>query len=68
MGWKPCRVTYTSDYFDELYDLAVKLIRKGLAYVCHQSKAEIEASREIARAKVGNPTAEGNPNSPWRDR
>jgi glutaminyl-tRNA synthetase len=68
MGWKPVRVTYTSDYFQELYELAIKLIKRGKAYVCHQSKAEIEASREIARAKIGNPNAPGNPNSPWRDR
>lgn len=68
MGWKPCRVTFTSDYFDELYDLAVQLIRKGKAYVCHQTKADIEASREISRAKIADPTVAGNPNSPWRDR
>jgi glutaminyl-tRNA synthetase len=68
MGWKPVRVTYTSDYFDELYNLALELIKRGKAYVCHQSKADIEASRAIARAKLANPAAEGTPNSPWRDR
>lgn len=31
-----CQVTYTSDYFDDLYNLAVELIRKGRAYVDHQ--------------------------------
>lgn len=30
------QVTYTSDYFQDLYDLALKLIRRGLAYVDHQ--------------------------------
>lgn len=30
------QVTHTSDYFQELYDLAVELIRRGLAYVDHQ--------------------------------
>lgn len=68
MGWKPVRVTFTSDYFDQLYEFAIELIKRGKAYVCHQSKAEIEASREIARAKINNPDAPGNPNSPWRDR
>jgi hypothetical protein len=36
MGWEPYKVTYTSDYFQALYDHAVELIRKGLAYVDHQ--------------------------------
>ena len=44
MGWKPVRVTFTSDYFDQLYDLAVKLILADKAYICHQSKADIEVS------------------------
>jgi len=30
------QITYTSDYFQELYDLAVELIRRGHAYVDHQ--------------------------------
>lgn len=68
MGWKPCRVTYTSDYFPVLYELAVKLIKLGKAYVCHQTKAEIEASREIARQKVADPNFPGDPCSPWRNR
>lgn len=68
LGWKPVDVTFTSNYFDILYDLAVKLIKKGKAYVCHQTKAEIEACREICRAKTADPEAPGNPNSPWRDR
>lgn len=49
LGWRPCRVTHSSDYFDELYELAVKLIKKGLAFVCHQTKEEMEKSRDIAR-------------------
>lgn len=30
------QVTYTSDYFQDLYDLAVELIRRNHAYVDHQ--------------------------------
>lgn len=51
---------FASDYFEQLYQLAVKLIKKGLAYV-DDSTAE-----EIAEMK-GNPTAPGKP-SPYRDR
>jgi hypothetical protein len=36
MGWEPYKVTYTSDYFQDLYELAICLIQKGLAYVDHQ--------------------------------
>lgn len=35
LGFKPFRVTYSSDYFDQLYDLAEVLILKDRAYVCH---------------------------------
>ena len=36
MGWAPWKITYSSDYFQELYDFAVQLIKDGNAYVCHQ--------------------------------
>jgi glutaminyl-tRNA synthetase len=68
LGWKPDPVTFTSDYFDELYNLAVELIKRDKAYICHQTKAEIEACREIARKKIANPASEGDPCSPWRNR
>ncbi|KAF9609060.1 hypothetical protein IFM89_012500, partial [Coptis chinensis] len=50
------KITYTSDYFQELHDLAVELIRRGYAYVDHQNPEEVKEYRE---KKV---------NSPWRDR
>jgi glutaminyl-tRNA synthetase len=68
LGWRPSPTTFTSDYFAQLYELAVTLIKKGKAYVCHQSKVEIEACREVAKAKTADPSAVGDPCSPWRDR
>ncbi|KAH7516511.1 hypothetical protein FEM48_Zijuj10G0142900 [Ziziphus jujuba var. spinosa] len=56
MGWEPFKITYTSDYFQDLYDLAVELIRRGHAYVDHQTPEEIKDYREKKM------------NSPWRDR
>jgi len=53
-GYTPFKVTHSSDYFQELYDLAVDLIRRDQAYVCHQRPEEI---------KGFNP-----PPSPWRNR
>jgi glutaminyl-tRNA synthetase len=35
LGFEPWKVTYASDYFDELYALAVELIKRDKAYVCH---------------------------------
>ncbi len=54
------REYYASDYFDQLYHFAIKLIKKGKAYVCHLSAKEISESR-------GTPTEAGK-NSPYRDR
>ncbi|CDH50331.1 probable glutamine-trna ligase [Lichtheimia corymbifera JMRC:FSU:9682] len=45
LGFEPFKITYSSDYFHELYDLAVKLIKKGLAYTCQCTGEEIHAHR-----------------------
>ncbi len=37
LGFKPARVTYTSDNFERLYELAEDLINMDCAYVCHCS-------------------------------
>ncbi len=57
-SWK--HELYASDYFDQLYAFAVKLIEKGLAYVDDLSAEEIAAYK-------GTPTEPGK-NSPFRDR
>lgn len=54
LGYEPYKVTYSSDYFDKLHDYAVDLIKRNLAYVCHQKPHELRGF---------NPPA-----SPWRDR
>lgn len=53
-GYKPYAITHSSDNFDQLYEWAKVLIKKGLAYVCHQKAEEI---------KGFNPEP-----SPWRER
>jgi glutaminyl-tRNA synthetase len=35
LGFKPVKVTHSSDNFDRLYELAEDLINKNGAYVCH---------------------------------
>lgn len=39
LGFEPWKITYSSDYFTELYDLAVELIKRDKAYVCHCTRA-----------------------------
>ena len=51
---------YASDYFEQLYDFAVRLIQAGKAYVCSLSAEEIRASR-------GTLTEPGQ-ESPYRNR
>lgn len=60
LGYKWAKECYASDYFQQLYDWAVELIKKDLAYVDSQT------SSEIAEQK-GTPTEPGK-NSPNRDR
>ncbi|KAI0346780.1 glutaminyl-tRNA synthetase [Trametopsis cervina] len=45
LGFEPWKITYSSDYFDQLYTLAVELIRRDKAYVCHCTGDEIYANR-----------------------
>ena len=54
------RLTHASDYFEDLYDLAMRLVQRGRAYVDDQSPEQIRANR-------GTLTEPGR-ESPWRDR
>ncbi|HHT81906.1 MAG TPA: glutamine--tRNA ligase/YqeY domain fusion protein [Acholeplasmataceae bacterium] len=60
LGYNPKAVYFASDYFQEMFDRAVLLIKKGLAYVCDLTAEEISEYR-------GNVTTPGK-NSPYRDR
>ncbi len=54
------REYYASDYFPQLFELAIRLIKEGKAYVDDQSSEEIAAQK-------GTPTTPGQ-HSPYRDR
>jgi glutaminyl-tRNA synthetase len=60
LGFQWANEFYASDYFDQMYEFAVKLIKDGLAYVDDSSAEEIAALK-------GTPTEAGK-NSPFRDR
>lgn len=60
LGFEWDRLCYTSDYFQQLYDLAVKFIEDGKAYIDEQTAEEIAAQK-------GTPTTAGE-HSPYRDR
>ena len=53
------RFFYGSDYFEKTYELAVGLIKKGLAYVCELSPEQFKEYRGDVRTPA---------RSPWRDR
>ena len=54
------RLYYASDYFEQLYEFAVELIRRGKAYVCDLSPEEIRAYRGTLK--------EAGKDSPYRER
>ncbi len=60
LGFKWENIYHASDYFQQLWDFAVRLILEGKAYIDEQS------SEQIAEQK-GTPTQPGTP-SPYRDR
>ncbi|MCL1836022.1 MAG: glutamine--tRNA ligase/YqeY domain fusion protein [Treponema sp.] len=74
------REFYASDYYEYLYDLAVKIIKKGKAYVDDLSDTEMSEYRGTARTEgsvadknniTGEPSVRTTPpgkNSPYRDR
>ncbi|EGS21244.1 glutaminyl-tRNA synthetase-like protein [Thermochaetoides thermophila DSM 1495] len=45
LGFEPYKITYSSDHFDTLYQLAEKLITLEKAYVCHCNDEEIKRQR-----------------------
>ena len=60
LGFNWTNELYASDYFDQIYEFAVTLINKGLAYVDDSTADEIAALK-------GSPTEPGK-NSPFRNR
>ncbi|ALA94349.1 glutaminyl-tRNA synthetase [Porphyromonas gingivalis AJW4] len=60
LGFHWGNIYYASDYFQELYDFAERLIREGHAYVDEQTAEQIAAQK-------GSPTVPGTA-SPFRDR
>jgi len=65
LGYKPWKITYSSDYFDRLYELAEQLIKTGYGYVDHSTPEQVKEQRGIK--------ADGTPGgkrtaSPWRER
>ena len=60
LGFKWGHEFYASDYFQQLWDFAIRLIKEGKAYIDEQSSEDIAAQK-------GTPTEPGK-NSPFRDR
>lgn len=60
LGFKWDKELYASDYFEQTYDLAVKLIKKGVAYVCDYNADQIRETRGTLK--------EPGKESPYRNR
>jgi len=60
LGFEWDELHYASDYFDQLYDWAVQLIKAGKAYVCDLTGDQVRESRGTL--------SEPGKNSPYRDR
>jgi len=60
LGFQWAQELYASDYFEQIYEFAVQLIKKDLAYVDDSSADEIAVSK-------GTPTVPGTP-TPYRSR
>jgi glutaminyl-tRNA synthetase len=54
------RIYYASDYFQQMYEWAVELVKKGKAYVCDLTSEEVSKSRGTL--------TDGGKASPYRDR
>ncbi|XP_072025703.1 glutamine--tRNA ligase-like [Amphiura filiformis] len=54
LGYEPWKITHASDNFQQLYEWAIELIKRDLAYVCHQRPEELKGFN--------------TPDSPWRER
>ena len=60
LGFTPDKLCFAADYFEEMYNQAIVLIKKGLAFVCDMNADEIKESR-------GTLTEPGK-ESPYRNR
>lgn len=47
LGFKPYKITYSSDHFQELYDLGEELIRRDKGYVCFCTAEEVHSNRGL---------------------
>ena len=48
MDIKGDKVTHTSDYFDQIYELAIKMIKSGMAYADDTEQAQVGSSSTFA--------------------
>jgi glutaminyl-tRNA synthetase len=53
LGFKPFKITYSSDNFDKLYELAEQLIQADGAYICHCTDTEVKHQRGLREGQAG---------------
>jgi len=58
LGYTPHTITHASDYFPQIFDFAVHLIKQGKAYICNQPQDEMQAFR---KEKKPSPSRDRSP-------
>lgn len=58
MGFQPTQILHASQYFDQIYDWTVELIKKGKAYIC---KLPVETMRKYKDEKIPSPYRDTDP-------
>ena len=66
LGFRPFKITHSSDYFDQLYALAEELVKRDKAYVCHCSSMSFPSPMHLiasinALSRGGNQHAARRP-------
>jgi len=64
MGYTPKQITFASDNFDRIYEVALELIRKGKAFVCKLDKQQAKSLRE---SRLPSPYRDTSPETNLRE-
>lgn len=68
LGYEPCAITASSDHVDEMNEMAVRLIKKGKAYVCHCTLEDIRTRRQLFQKERDEGNFDPTLLSPYRNR
>lgn len=68
LGYKPTKITASSDYFDKMIEFSFDLIKKGKGYVCHCTLEDIRNRRKMFQDEREKGNVDPTILSPYRNR